>query len=52
MIDYSCQKRNKRTLDSRVAKVDFTGLQNQPSTSSLTPSHFINDSEDEDGVLV
>ncbi|CAO3688503.1 unnamed protein product [Umbelopsis vinacea] len=45
-------QRNKRTLDSRVAKVDFTGLQNQPSTSSLTPSHFINDSEDEDGVLV
>ncbi|KAG2173411.1 hypothetical protein INT44_008763 [Umbelopsis vinacea] len=45
-------QRNKRTMDSRTTKVDFTGLQHQPSTSSLAPSHFGIDSEDDDGVLV
>lgn len=46
------QTRNKRTLDSRAVKVDFTGLHSQPSNSSLAPSQFVNDSEDDDGVLV
>ncbi|KAH8554389.1 hypothetical protein BGW37DRAFT_484630 [Umbelopsis sp. PMI_123] len=46
-------QRNKRTLDSRTAKVDFTGLHYQPSNSSLAPSHIAVDSEDDDdGVLV
>ncbi|KAI8577824.1 hypothetical protein K450DRAFT_250212 [Umbelopsis ramanniana AG] len=45
-------QRNKRTMDSRTTKVDFTGLQQQPSTSSLVPSHYGIDSEDDDGVLV
>ncbi|CAM0139938.1 unnamed protein product [Umbelopsis sp. WA50703] len=45
-------QRNKRTLDSRAAKVDFTGLNHQPSQSSLAPSQFAADSEDDDGVLV
>ncbi|KAG2178829.1 hypothetical protein INT43_001675 [Umbelopsis isabellina] len=44
-------QRNKRTLDSRAAKVDFTGLNHQPSQSSLAPSQFAADSEDDDGVL-